>query len=276
MVGLSLSGYEQFYNIIFHDVIRGAEFLLMMANMGLLFFLLSPVPFRFKAALLNRAAATAKIRMYWPSFYWSIISILSLLLVDALRQTWIYTQRVAIVQEAQLIGDQDSSVRYDMETHLLVAQRNFYLTGVTLFLFICNQRFCTMLMRMQGYERDIAQLREAQVRTTSHKERAWLEAKEHEKLDKAASKRVEERVESLETETSAHRPLWEQQELKRAEAERVSADANIAGAAAGTHEEDIRNKDEHSLPTNWSDDVRKRHAASAAATISAGGVAHID
>lgn len=41
------------------------------------------------------------------------------------------------MQEAQLIGEQDNSVRFDMETHLLVAQRNFYLTGVTLFLFMC-------------------------------------------------------------------------------------------------------------------------------------------
>lgn len=110
---------------------------MLLLNMALLFFLLSPLPFRFKTALLNRAAGTAKIRLYWPATYWSVISVLSLLLVDAMRQTWIYTQRVAIVQEAQLIGEQDNSVRYDMETHLLVAQRNFYLTGVTLFLFMC-------------------------------------------------------------------------------------------------------------------------------------------
>ena len=68
----------------------------MVANMLLLFFLLSPVPFRAKTAVLNRAASTAKIRMYWPSFYWSTVAVLTLLLVDAVRQTWIYTQRVAI------------------------------------------------------------------------------------------------------------------------------------------------------------------------------------
>jgi hypothetical protein len=282
---LTLSPVEQFYNIIFHDVIRGTEFVLMLLNMGLLFFLLSPLPFRFKTALLNRAASTAKIRMYWPSFYWSMIGILSLLLVDAMRQTWIYTQRVAIVQEAQLIGEQDNSVRYDMETHLLVAQRNFYLTGVTLFLFICNQRFCSMLMKMQGYERDIVQLRKAQERTSNEKERAWLEAKEREKAAKAASKRAD----SLEAETNAHGSLWEAHErdaVVRQEEARIASDAASVQQAEelergeGRVEPDVTvmaNKDEAAMPSAaWSDDLRRRQAAAAAATISAGGVAHLD
>jgi len=259
----ALSQYEQFYNIIFHDIIRGVEFVLMLMNMGLLFFLLSPIPFRFKTAILNRAAGTAKIRLYWPSFYWSIISLLTLLLVDSMRQTWIYMQRVAIVQEAQLIGEQDNSVRYDMETHLLVAQRNFYLTGVTLFLFVCNQRFCAMLMRMQGYEHDIEQLRKAQSRTTNEKERAWLEVKEREKTEKAEARREP----TLETETAAHRTLWEQKEARAADA--------VAQDATGVEP----NKGESSMPSSeWTDDVRRRHvaAATAATTVSAGGVAHLD
>ena len=257
----------------------------MVLNMGLLFFLLSPLPFRFKTGLLNRAASTAKIRMYWPSTYWSVVGVLSLLLVDALRQGWIYAQRVAIVQEAQLIGEQDNSVRYDMETHLLVAQRNFYLTGVTLFLLVCNQRFCSMLMRMQGYERDIAQLRKAQARTTNDKERAWLGAKEAEKTAEAAGERVDRRVEeegaTLEAETNSHRPLFEAREaLEREEQARVASHATavqIADAAGARDEAEGANKAEGSLPTPaWSDDVRRRHAATAAATISAGGVAHLD
>eukprot|EP01085_Mycamoeba_gemmipara_P004526 Mycagemm_TRINITY_DN11168_c0_g1::TRINITY_DN11168_c0_g1_i1::g.4526::m.4526 type:complete len:266 gc:universal TRINITY_DN11168_c0_g1_i1:56-853(+) len=265
-MGLIISPYEQFYNIIFHDIIRGVEFVVMAANMFLLFFLLSPLPFRFKTAVLNKVAASPKIRLYWPSLYWSTVTMLGLLLVDAMRQTWIYTQRVAIVQEAQLIGEQDNSVRYDMETHLLVAQRNLYLTGVTLFLFVCNQRFCHMLMRMQGYERDIEQLRKAADKGNAREE-AYLHAKADEKQEKlqqrgdqpteiiqrsAPSSRMMPGT-TLETETDSHKDrtlMMEEAELMHKEEERGDP-----------------------FP---SDEVRKRQTASAVTAISAGGVANMD
>ncbi len=46
-----------------------------------------------------------------------------------------------------------------MEANLLLNQRNLYLTGFTLFLLICDHRFCTMLLRMFQYEEQIGELK---------------------------------------------------------------------------------------------------------------------
>lgn len=114
---------------------------------------------------------------------------------------------------------------------------------------------------MQGYERDIAELRKAQERTGNEKERAWLEAKEREKTAKAAASQVQARsadATSLEVDADEHRSLLEAQ--REAKEEVVESAASKSAAT----------------PVHWPEEARQRHSAAAAATVSAGGIAHYD
>lgn len=63
------------------------------------------------------------------------------------------------MEQAQLLGEQDHTVKQEMEANLLVNQRNLYLTAFTLFLLVVDHRFCTMFLRMYQYEEEIGELK---------------------------------------------------------------------------------------------------------------------
>jgi hypothetical protein len=76
------------------------------------------------------------------------------------------------------LGEQDITVKHETAAGLLESERNLFLTGITLFLLLCasqlcsclrcvlsnfcraNHRFISMIIRLDEYEKRIADLRE--------------------------------------------------------------------------------------------------------------------
>jgi len=145
------------------DILRGVEFYIAISLMAYVLFLLSPIPHYLKQNMLVKIKNRTKIASAIRTIYRTLLAVGCVLLIDAIWQTYIYTDKYTLSDEAEMFGEQDHSVKQDIESNLLLNQRNLYLTTWGLFLLLVGRRMTSMFLQLSDFEDQIGQLKSRHV-----------------------------------------------------------------------------------------------------------------